>query len=124
MHRLSWNGIWIATLRVGAGVAVTLSSQPVSAQSKSATDIYLDKCSVCHGAGGAGKTAKGKKLKVKDVRETVSKLTAEQMAEIVTKGGPNMDSYAKDFSADQVKQIVKMLQPGEEAARFDVLLMT
>src|SRR6478672_6886376 len=101
MHRISSNGKWIATLLVGAGVTVTLSSRPVSAQGKSATDIYLDKCSVCHGADGAGKTAKGKKLKVKDVRETVSKLTAEQMAEIVTKGKtPNMDSYAKDFSAD------------------------
>ena len=50
----------------------------------------------------------GKKLKVKDVRETVSKLTPEQMVEIVTKGEPpNMDGYAKDFSAAQIKQIVE-----------------
>jgi mono/diheme cytochrome c family protein len=84
-----------------------LSFGSVNAQGKSATDIYLDKCSVCHGADGAAKTAKGKKLKTKDVNETVSKLTAEQMIEIVTKGkSPNMDGYAKDFTADQIKQIV------------------
>ena len=107
MHRLSSKGISIAESLVGAAITVTLAFQPVCAQGKSATDIYLDKCSVCHGADGAGKTAKGKKLKVKDVRETVSKLTAEQMTEIVTKGkSPNMDGYAKDFSADQIKLIV------------------
>lgn len=108
MHGLGLKGIWLAASLVGAALTVTLLSGPVSAQGKSATDTYLDKCSVCHGADGAGKTAKGKKLKVKDVRETVSKLTAEQMAEIVTKGkAPNMDGYAKDFPADQIKQIVE-----------------
>ena len=45
---------------------------------------------------------------MKDVRETASKLTAEQMADIVAKGkSPNMGGYAKDFSADQIKQIVE-----------------
>jgi mono/diheme cytochrome c family protein len=63
---------------------------------------------VCHGADGAGKTAKGKKLKVKDVRETVKKLTAEQMAEVVAKGkDPDMEGYAKQFNADQIRAIVQ-----------------
>jgi mono/diheme cytochrome c family protein len=106
MHRFWSKGIRF-TLGLVA-LTVTLSSGSVRAQGKSATDIYLDKCSVCHGADGAAKTAKGKKLKVKDVRETVSKLTPEQMVEIVTKGkAPNMDGFAKDFSADQIRQIVE-----------------
>ena len=33
-----------------------------------AQDVYLDKCSVCHAKDGSGNTAKGRKLKVKDVR--------------------------------------------------------
>ena len=79
----------------------------VPAQTKSAADIYRDKCAVCHGEDGAGKTAKGKKLKVKDVRETVKKLTAEQMAEVVAKGkDPDMDAFGKELTPDQVKQIV------------------
>jgi mono/diheme cytochrome c family protein len=78
------------------------------AQGKSASDIYLDKCSVCHGADGAGKTAKGKKLKVKDVRETAGKMTAEQMEAVVKSGkDPDMDAYGKDLSGDQIKQIVE-----------------
>ncbi len=80
----------------------------VQAQGKIPSDIYLDKCSVCHGTDGAGKTAKGKKLKVKDVRETNGTLTADQMIVIVTKGkGDDMDAFAKDFSADQIKSLVE-----------------
>ena len=53
-------------------------------------------------------TAKGKKLKVKDVRETIGKLTAVQMMEIVTKGkDPDMDAFGKDLAADMIKQIVE-----------------
>ena len=107
MRRLSMKGIWL-TGALAAAVLTALPSGPVRAQGKSATDLYLDKCAVCHGADGAGKTAKGKKLKVKDVRETAAKLTAEQMADTVTKGkSPNMDGYAKEFSADQIKQVVE-----------------
>jgi cytochrome c553 len=79
-----------------------------SAQTKGAADTYLDKCAVCHGADGAGKNARGRKLKVKDVRETVAKVTAEQMAEIVAKGKPpDMDGYAKELTADQIKEVVE-----------------
>ena len=108
MYRLSSKSKWMAAALVGAALTVTWSRGPVGAQGKSTGDIYLDKCGVCHGADGAGKTARGMKLKVKDVRETVSKVTAEQMADIVSKGKPpNMGAYAKLLSADQVKQIVE-----------------
>ena len=93
---------------LGAALTVAWSPVPARAQGKSASDTYLDRCSVCHGADGAGKTAKGKKLKVKDVHETVTTLTADQMLDIVAKGkAPNMDGYAKELSADQIKQIVE-----------------
>ena len=98
---------WAAAL-VGAALTVSWSGGQVGAQGKGASDIYLDKCAVCHGADGAGKTARGRKLKAKDVRETVSTVTAEQMAEIVAKGKPpGMGAYAKELSADQIKQIVE-----------------
>ena len=107
MHRFSSKGIWMAA-SFGTALAVMSSAAPLRAQGKSVSDIYLDKCAVCHGADGAGKTARGRKLKVKDVRSTVSKETVEQMAEVVVKGkAPNMDGYAKEFSADQIRQLVE-----------------
>jgi mono/diheme cytochrome c family protein len=70
-------------------------------------DIYLDKCAVCHGADGAAKTAKGKKLKMKDVHETAAKMKPDEMIKIVTDGKPpDMDAYGKTFSKDQVKALV------------------
>ncbi len=95
-------------IMASAVLAVGLSAGVAQAQTKSATDHYLDKCAVCHGADGAGKTAKGRKLKLEDVRKTSLKITTEQMIEIVTKGkAPDMDAFAKDLTADQIKQVVE-----------------
>ncbi len=95
------------TMVVAAMVAVGASRMATAGQPKAAADVYADKCAVCHGTDGAGKTAKGRKLKVKDVRETLPKMNAVQMAEVVVKGkDPDMDGFGKEFIADMVKQIV------------------
>ncbi len=74
---------------------------------KDAKDVYLDKCSVCHGADGAGKTAKGRKLKVKDVHETTAKMNAADMIKIVENGkGNDMDGFGKELGKDQIKTLV------------------
>lgn len=70
--------------------------------------IFLDKCSVCHGEDGAGKTAKGKKLKVKDIRETSKTESEADMIKIATDGkGKDMDGFGKDYKADQIKALVQ-----------------
>jgi mono/diheme cytochrome c family protein len=74
----------------------------------SAQDVYLDKCSVCHAKDGSGNTAKGRKLKVKDVRSPdVQKMSEAEMIDIVAKGkGQDMDGYEKDLGKDMVKNVV------------------
>ncbi len=72
-----------------------------------AKDLYLSKCAACHGPDGAGKTAKGKKLKVQDVHVTAGKMSADEMLKIVTDGkGQDMDGYGKTLSKDQIKGLV------------------
>jgi mono/diheme cytochrome c family protein len=96
----------IATLTAGASLLVAMLGSRPAAQAKTAESIYADKCTTCHGADGKGQTAKGKKLKVKAVQETVKKMTVAQMEEIVTKGkDPDMDAFGKELGADMVKQI-------------------
>jgi len=97
-----------AALLAGAGLLfaghlVTASAAPPAAQ-----DVYLDKCSVCHGQDGAGNTAKGRKLKVKNVRSPeVQKLSEAEMIDIVAKGkGKDMDGFGKELGDDMVKQLV------------------
>ncbi len=93
---------------VGAAVlGIGLTAGAAAAQGKPISELYLDRCAVCHAADGTGKTAKGRKLKVEDVRKTVVKLTVAQMIEVTTKGkAPDMDAFGKEFSADQIKQLV------------------
>ena len=75
-------------------------------------NVYLDKCSVCHGEDGAGQTAKGKKLKVKDIRSAeVQKLTPAQWADAILKGsGQDMDGYEKELGADMSRKLAAYMR--------------
>ena len=96
--------VLIFILVTGAGNRTRAAAAPPA----SAQDVYLDKCSVCHGQDGAGNTAKGRKLKVKNVRSPeVQKMSESEMIEIVAKGkGKDMDGFEKELGADTVKQVV------------------
>lgn len=73
-----------------------------------AKDLYLGKCATCHGPDGAGKTAMGRKLKVKSAHDAVAAMSAEAMIKIVTDGkGQDMDGYGKQFKPDQIKGLVE-----------------
>ena len=72
-----------------------------------AKDLYLNKCATCHGPDGMGKTAKGKKLKVKSAHEAAEKMSADEMIKVVTDGkGQDMSGFGKELSKDQVKGVV------------------
>lgn len=93
--------------KIAAVIILGIFSAAAGWSQKGAKDIFLDKCSVCHGEDGAAKTAKGKKLKVKDVHETIKTESAADMVKIVTDGkGKDMDSFSKDLTAAQIKEVV------------------
>ena len=74
---------------------------------KEAKDIFAEKCATCHGADGSANTAKGRKLKMKGVKETAAKVKPDEMVKIVTEGkGADMDGFGKEFSKDQIKGLV------------------
>jgi len=84
-----------------------IASAAAFAQSD-AKAIYDSKCAACHAADGSGNTAKGRKLKMKGVKETAAKVKAEEMMKIVTDGkGADMDAFGKEFSKDQIKALVE-----------------
>jgi mono/diheme cytochrome c family protein len=101
-------------LRIGAGLAFVLflGTQPSLLASpspqKSVQDVYLDKCSVCHAKDGSGNTAKGRKVKAKDLRSAeIQKMTdAELLHDIAQGKGKDMDGFEKELGADMVKQLV------------------
>jgi mono/diheme cytochrome c family protein len=95
-------------LLAGAGLLFAGHPFTASAAPPTAQDAYLDKCSVCHAQDGSGNTAKGRKLKVRNVRSPeVQKLSEAEMIEIVAKGkGKDMDGFEKELGGDMVKQVV------------------
>jgi len=87
-------------------VLLSLGSTAVWAQTD-AKALYQSKCAVCHGPDGAGQTAKGKKLKMKGVKQTAAKMSADDMAKIVDAGkGPDMDAFGKQLTKVQIKSLV------------------
>jgi mono/diheme cytochrome c family protein len=88
----------------GAGRSLVASPLP----QKSAQDVYLDKCSVCHAKDGSGNTAKGRKVKAKDLRsaEIVKMSDADLIHDVGQGKGKDMDGFEKELGADMVKQLV------------------
>ena len=89
-------------LILGTGALMMAAPQDTDAKK-----VYLDKCSVCHGEDGKGQTAKGKKLKVKDVASAeIRKMSDADFLNAVLKGkGQDMDGFEKELGADMCKKI-------------------
>ena len=89
-----------------SGTRHSLLASP--APQKSAEDVYMDKCAVCHGKDGSGNTAKGRKVKAKDLRsEEIQKMSDAELLKDVSQGkGKDMDGFQKELGADMVKQLV------------------
>ena len=99
------NGI-VKKAALGTGLFL-LAALAAFAQ-KDPKDLFLDKCATCHGPDGMAKTAKGKKLKVTDVKTAAGKVSAAEMEKIVADGkGQDMDGFGKELSKDQMKGVVE-----------------
>jgi len=90
----------------------TLAVQPAPAMQEDVKQVYLNKCSVCHGEDGAGKTAKGKKLKMKDIRAAdVQKMTQAQWVDAIVKGsGQDMDAFGKELGPEMSKKLADYMR--------------
>ena len=95
----------------GLFAAGLLSSYTPGVQAfQDAKATYMQKCAVCHGPDGAGATAKGKEMKLRDLRSAeVQKLTDAQLTDIIGKGKGKMPGY-NSLGADKVKGLVAYMR--------------
>lgn len=109
----------IAVLIAGAALAFMLvnvtppapvafaAAAPAAPQQQSALDVYLDKCAVCHAKDGSGNTAKGRKVKAKDLRSAeVQKMSDAELTDAIANGkGKDMDGFKDELGMPMVKDL-------------------
>ncbi len=72
---------------------------------------FKAKCAMCHGADGAGSTATGKAMKLRDLSSPdVQSQTDAQLTEIVTNGKGKMPAYKGKLTDDQIKGLVAYIR--------------
>ena len=77
----------------------------------SAADLYKTKCAVCHGASGAGDTAMGKNLKVRDLSSPdVQKQSDADLANVIKNGKGKMPKYDGKLTDAQIAELVKYIR--------------
>ena len=74
---------------------------------QSAKSIYASKCAVCHGNDGSANTAKGKELKVRNLRsEEFKKMSDAKAMEVMMKGKGKMEGYEKTIGKEKLEQLL------------------
>ncbi|HEX4997313.1 MAG TPA: cytochrome c [Terriglobia bacterium] len=106
----NWRNLAAVLTTAGLASVTLMAGSP--APEDDVKQVYSNKCSVCHGEDGAGKTAKGKKLKMKDIRSAeVEKMTDAKWLEAILKGsGENMAPFEKELGADMAKKLVTYMR--------------
>jgi len=69
--------------------------------------LYKSKCVACHGPDGAGQTAMGKSMKLRDLRSAeVQKQTDLELMKIISGGKGKMPPYGKQMSTKDVEALI------------------
>lgn len=92
-------------------IAVFIIALPVVASADDAAAVYKSKCAMCHGPDGAGQTATGKTMKVRDLRSAeVQKAKDEELETIIEKGKNKMPAYKGKIDEKTIDGLVKVIR--------------
>jgi mono/diheme cytochrome c family protein len=96
----------VLTISLSAPLAARMPS-PAALAFQSVKSLYASKCAVCHGNDGSANTAKGKELKVRDLRSPeFKKMTDAKAMEVMLKGKGKMEGYEKTLGKEKVEQLL------------------
>ena len=77
----------------------------------SGADLFKSKCALCHGATGAGDTAMGKSMKLRDMSSAdVQKQSDADLTAIITNGKGKMPKYDGKMTKEQIDDVVKFIR--------------
>jgi mono/diheme cytochrome c family protein len=100
----------VLTLSLSASLAAPLAARapsPPAFAFQSVKSLYASKCAVCHGNDGSANTAKGKELKVRNLRsEEFKKMPDAKAMEVLLKGKGKMEGYEKTLGKEKLEQLL------------------
>jgi mono/diheme cytochrome c family protein len=105
--------MFVGLLVVSLMMGVSLVAQKAAAKGDAAAGkkTFDSTCAMCHGPDGAGTSAMGKTLKVRDLRSAeVQGQSDEQLFEIISKGKGKMQSYDKTLGAAKIHDVVAYIR--------------
>jgi mono/diheme cytochrome c family protein len=84
-----------------------LAPSPPALAFQSVKSLYASKCAVCHGNDGSANTAKGKELKVRNLRsDEFKKMPDAKAMEVMLKGKGKMEGYEKTLGKEKLEQLL------------------
>jgi mono/diheme cytochrome c family protein len=87
-------------------IALPLLYMPAARAQGTAEATYKAKCAGCHGPDGAGATAAGKAMKVRDFHDPdVQKETDAQLIDIIANGKNKMPKYSDKLKDTEIKDL-------------------
>jgi cytochrome c551 len=99
----------LRALLAALAVAFVFSTWSVAADT--GADTFKSKCAMCHGATGAGDTAMGKGLKLRDLGSAeVQSQSDADLTNIITNGKGKMPKYEGKLTKDQIGDVVKYIR--------------
>jgi mono/diheme cytochrome c family protein len=84
---------------------------PALASAESGLTVFHSKCTRCHGADGAGMAVFNTPNFLR------SKLTAEEMAQVIANGRAKMPSFKAQLSAEEIKAVAEYIKGGLQAKK-------
>jgi cytochrome c6 len=74
-------------------------------------EIFKAKCASCHGADGAGQTAVGKSMKIRDLGSAeVQKQSDADLQKVITDGKGKMPAYKAKLSQADISSLVAFIR--------------
>ena len=100
-----------AAMMLALAVSLWLAHPLQGAPFQEAKALYAQKCASCHALDGSGNTAKGKQLKLRDLRSAeVQGMSNAKLLEITAKGKGKMPGYEKPLGREKVEMLVKYVR--------------
>jgi cytochrome c6 len=89
-------------------MALVVTAAPMMADGAA---TFKAKCAMCHGPDGAGQTAMGKNMKLRDLGSAeVQKATDAEWTKLITDGKAKMPAYKGKLTDAEIKAVVTFMR--------------